>query len=190
MKQSKKMEQITDLLKTEVKQLTQEVEVLRREGEVHKLETGDLKLILNCPSSFTKLHWRITNIQKLLKTDYIFSLLHSEQFQDTGYNFLFKLRYGFDPILINFCPEKGVDYDKLNWPFKAEFVTRLVCHHNPKASKEFRSKLIELEKRDYIDHKELFGITIARIPKSCITAEFIKDGCIDLDIFVIMRKLL
>ena len=88
-----------------------------------------------------------------------------------GYRF--RLAHSSDAhnFIIDFVPRNGDNYDSLEWPFKAIFITRVVCHRNTNNSLIFKSPLIFLSKQQYTWSFNL----IASIPLSTDLKEFIKS---------------
>ena len=112
----------------EMKSLIKEVEIL----------TYLLKAI--------KLVWRITEVPEVGYDRRI-----RKQFQIAGYNLEFCFLDYSDNLQIRVSPQtespiylpKGLNYDKLKWPFKAEFVTHLSSQSNPGNIKKFKSEVFE-----------------------------------------------
>ena len=94
--------------------------------------------ILTKLAKATKLNWRITKVPENEYSNFY------EQFQVAGYNFKFHFYNYFSDLQIVVCPQSGSNYDKLKWPFKAEFVTHLSSQSNPGNIKKFKIFVILL----------------------------------------------
>ena len=147
------------------------IETMSQEIKSLKKEMRDLCYIP------IKLEWRITKLPDSIHDNTL------KRFIVAGYhlNFHFCL-FGHFQIII--CPQSGWYYEKLKWPFKAEFITRLNSHGNPLYIKEFKSEVVVVEKQHFnSDSNKRF--IIARISKD----EFMKNpyigGVADIDIICI-----
>ena len=116
---------------------------------------------------------------------------HSKtKFLVAGYQFEFDL-YNSSLVInylqISICPQNGFYYEKLKWPFKAEFTTRLRSKRNPTATKEFKSEMIVLERKDFnSDSKKYFSIvTISSIEYRNIESNYLTNGVAEFEIFVL-----
>ena len=112
-----------------------------------------------------------------------------KQFLIAGYQFEFDFYryYCFNPLSIIICPQNGFYYENLKWPFKAEFRTRLRSKRNPTVTKEFKSEVIVVERKDFnSDSKKYFNIvTISNIEYRNIESNFLTDDVVEFEIFVI-----
>ena len=114
--------------------------------------------------------WTISEFVKKLKPN-LYSL-HSNEYRSDYYvvaGYRFKLGHYSDAhnFIIEFDPRSGVNYDLLEWPFKAIFITRVVCHRDIKNSLIFKSPLIVISKEQYMSfwsHIYRWGHIIASIP--------------------------
>ena len=95
-----------------------------------------------------------------------------------GYKFILVHHSDTHNFVISFCPRSGDNYDSLEWPFKAIFITRVVCHRDIKNSLIFKSPLIVLSKEGY----DPFFHEIASIPLSTDLIEFIKSDSLELEL--------
>ena len=127
-----------------------------------------------------RLVWRITKIPESG-----FSNITQKQFQVAGYNLEFCIFSDFCNLLIGVRPQIGKNYDKLKWPFKAEFVIHLSSQSKPGNIKKFKSEVFEVEKED-IRPSHLNHFIIVTFPR----AEFMKQHSInsgaEIEIFVIL----
>ncbi|KAI6647984.1 TNF receptor-associated factor 4-like isoform X1 [Oopsacas minuta] len=167
--------------------LTRKVESLTKESDFNQEEiiVEDNTLLCTLPNA-TKLQWRIEKIENMMKPRLSSTFSFSHKFQVDGFIFNFQLQYS-DGLRINLCPHIGSNYDILHWPFRAEFLTYLICHSNRKSTLEFKSPTININKEDYYFHSIWKDREIALFPRASIKPEFIRDGAIHLEIFVIMK---
>ena len=140
------------------------------------------KEVKNLNSIPTKLEW----ITKLPDCDSNIK----KQFVVAGYQFdfdFFNSRYLDDSLYIRICPQNGFYYEKLKWPFKAEFTTRLRSKRNPSVTKEFKSEVIVVERKDFnSDSKKYYNIvSISYIKFRDIASNYLTDGVAEFEIFVV-----
>ena len=143
---------------------SQEINLLKNETEkIKKIEKCEINLnkeviepnvrslaetLINRPN-FTKLQWKIEKIEKTPKGKIMPVEKH---FQMDVYYFKLVCIWGNgNVLLLKFCPQNGWNYDKLEWPFRAEFTIHseltivLSEHHRNKCCKnEFKTELIEV----------------------------------------------
>ena len=123
-----------------------------------------------------KLEWRITKLpenqninQRFLVAEYLFEftfcLVFLERFQ----------------IIIR--PLNGWYYEKLKWPFKAEFITRLNSQHNPTYNREFKREVIVVEKEHFNSDSDKRFI-IATISKAEFMRNHYINGAAEFEIYV------
>ena len=134
----------------------------------------------------SKVKWTIKEFAKMFKPK--LSSLYSDEYRSDFYavaDYRFKLGHYSDnhDFIIGFDPISGDNYDSLEWPFKAIFITRMVCHRDIKNSLIFKSPLIVLSKQQYTS-----GHKIASIPLSTDLEEFIKSDSLELEITVQILK--
>ena len=125
-----------------------------------------------------KLVWRITEVPEV---EYDRSI--RKLFQVAGYNLEFHLydsSYNFQIVV---APQTGSNYDKLKWPFKAEFVTHLSSQSKPGNIKRFKSEVFEW-KKEHFPYTLLF-FNIATFSKDEFLKYFI-NGEAEFEIFVII----
>ncbi|KAI6646808.1 TNF receptor-associated factor 4 [Oopsacas minuta] len=169
------MEEIIMQQSNEVKLLTHTVQVL-------ETEAGDLKRTLFTIARAAKVEWRIDSICYKLGSNHP---TVKKQSQIDGYNFEIQFSCDADSIQILFLPKDGWGYFSLKWPFIAEFVARLVCHSNPKGTKDFKGEMIEVNKKDYQSSK--LKREVVRFPKSEVKPDFVRDDEIELELFVFCK---
>ena len=93
--------------------------------------------------------------------------------------------YHYSSILqIGVYPQTGSNYDKLKWPFKAEFITHLSSQSNPGNIMKFRSEMFEM-KREHFRYPSFICFTIATFTKDEFLEHFI-NGEAEIEIFVII----
>ena len=129
-KQTEKISEQSVMIETmsqEIKSLNEKVQVMQ-----------DLNLIP------IKLEWRITELPNN-RSDI------KKRFLVAGYHLEFDFcQYSFGEFFcIRICPITGWYYEKLKWPFKAEFITRWNSQHNSTYDREFKSEVIVVEKEDF-----------------------------------------
>ena len=134
--------------------------------------------ILTKLAKATKLNWRITKVPENEYSNFY------EQFQVAGYNFKFHFYNYFSDLQIVVCPQSGSNYDKLKWPFKAEFVTHLSSQSDPGNIKKFKSELL-IWKREYFDSDSYLDFTIATFSRNEFLKHFINSEA-EFEIFVIL----
>ena len=127
-----------------------------------------------------KLEWRITKVSDS-KSDI------TKRFLVAGYHFEFGFcrDYFGGLFLIRIRPLTGWYYEKLKWPFKAEFITRLYSHRNPD-TEEFKSEVIVMEKELFnSDSKRRFTIATSPDDPTIPMRKLYTDGVADVEIYVI-----
>ena len=75
-----------------------------------------------------------------------------KEFDANGYLIQFNLIHCNGSLLMDFCLKDGLDYDRLDWPFRAKFVVQLITPSHsvrlPRESAKIRSEVIEVERKD------------------------------------------
>ena len=157
--------------KEKIEVLSQKIKSL--EKEVESLNSIPIKL-----EWITKVPERGGDIQK--------------QFVVAGYQFKFdfythSLSNLHKQLQISICPQNGFYYEKLKWPFKAEFTTRLRSNRNPTVTKEFKSEVIVVKRKDFhSDSKKYFNIVTTSIDEyGEIAINYLTDGVAEFEIFVV-----
>ena len=153
-----------------IETMSQEIELLKKEMQV-----------VQHPNHIPiKLDWRITKVPDNTKSDII------KRFIVAGYQFEFDLRLNlFSCFEIGIRPTNGWYYEKLKWPFKAEFITRLNSQRYPKDSDEFKSKAIEVEKKHFNSDSNSRFI-IVEITRDDFKRNNYIGGVADIEIYVIL----
>ena len=136
---------------------------------------------MNRPN-FTKLQWKIEKIPKELKIPV------EEHFQIDAYYFKLVCIWGKDNVLLlKFLPQIGWDYDKLEWPFRAEFIIRSKLETNgdyTRYKSEFKTGVIEVGKEQFRPCTE---ITIAAIDEDQFsTGSFRYVNNITFEVYLIL----
>ena len=165
-------------LELKLLELEATIEIMSR--KIESLEI-DVKILNSIP---IKLEW----ITKVPDTN-----CHiKKQFVVAGYQFEFDFYKHSLSILrhqlqIRIRPQNGLYYEKLKWPFKAEFTTRLRSKLNPTVTKEFKSKVIVVERKDFnSDYKNYFYIAYTPYGEySEIASNYLTDGVSEFEIFVV-----
>ena len=130
-------------------------------------------------SKAIKLNWRITKVPEVGFGDI------QKQFQVAEYNLLFGFYDSSHNLQIVVAPQTGKNYDKLKWPFKAEFVTHLSSQSNPGNIKRFKSKMFEWKREQFYTGSYMFPFTIATFTRYKFLEHFI-NGEAEFKIFVII----
>ena len=161
----------------ELKLLEQEAVAEIMSQKIESLEKG-MKTLNSIPTKLewiTKLPARNRNIKK--------------QFIIAGYQFEFDFHrpHYFNPLRIIIYPQNGFYYEKLKWPFKAEFRTRLKSKRNPTVTKEFKSEVIVVEREDFnSDSRKCFDIVSTPSSEYIeIERNYFTDGVAEFEIFVV-----
>ncbi|KAI6646811.1 hypothetical protein LOD99_9210 [Oopsacas minuta] len=132
----------------------------------------------------TKLKWKIGNIRNNLSSNLS---LTSPLYEVAGFKFNFNLS-SYASINIHFPNQETSKFasGKLNWPFKAKFLFRLICHNDPNGTLEYRSR-IEIKQKD-CNKSGYISDPVAQINAEHATnMYYMIDGGIDLEIFVILQ---
>ena len=107
----------------------------------------------------------------------------------TGYRFVLFHRTDSLSFIIEFHPQDGDEYNSLEWPFKAIFVTKFICHKNTKDSLIFKSPMIVIQRKEFSALSlPCIYKRIASIPLSTNLEDFIKSDKLDLEITVKILK--
>ena len=161
------------IAKQNISQQSGMIETMSQEIKSFKQEMKDLNNVS------TKLEWRITKLPDS-KRDI------TKRFIVAGYHFEFCFcRDFYGCFQIKIRPLTGWCYEKIKWPFKAEFITCLNSQLSPKDIKEFKSEVVVVQKHHfYSDSNESFIIaTISR--DAFVGSLYYTDGVIELEIYVI-----
>ena len=156
-------------LSTANETMSREIISLRKEVE-----------ILTKISEAIKFVWRIS---KVPEGGYSRSI--RKLFQVAGYNLGFHFFNFSHSLWIEVRPQTGLNYDKLKWPFKAEFVTHLSSQSNPGNIKKFKSEVFEWKREDFQFGSYTSFFSIANFTRD----EFLKhftNGEAEFEIFVII----
>ena len=129
-----------------------EIETMSQEFRV--LTTSEKKFRRILEYYPIKFHWKIgeslRNIQQPLQ----------KEFDAIGYLMQFNVSQHNYSLLIDFCLKNGLEYDKLDWPFRVKFITHFIHRNYPNDKIEFMSKLIEVQRGDLVSK-----FSIATIPR-------------------------
>ena len=122
----------------------------------------------------------IKNISNCFEPNQGFSTQNtSEIFRVAGYGFSFW--YASDGLDFNIS---FLIYSSLEWPLRAKFITRVVCHRDTKQSLILKSPIIELQRKDcHIAKKQ-----ICSIPLSTDLKGFIKEDSLYLEVTLRILK--
>ena len=173
-------------LTQQVGSLTRDLVCLTKYLEISNEQTRDLKYIFQIYHPTEKFKYKIAAADNILDKG-VYTFGSSDVFHFAGYNFKFSHETVENNLAIYFSSQGGKDYDKLTWPFKAEFITCVINHSDPCKTMEFKSELIEISKGDYNGFSR--GRQLAAIPISTQTVPgFLRKGCFDMEIFLLLKK--
>ena len=167
-----KLNAIEDIVMKQSELIEKQNSQLTDQGEVNEMLNRKIKQLYRTLeySPIIKFHWRIgvnlCNIQQSLQ----------KEFDAIGYLLQFELSLPMhdSPVLLHFCLKDGLEYDKLDWPFRAKFITPYSDKFNVK--REYKSEMIEVQRGDFTSK-----FSIATIPSAYRPFLF----AIDLNISVI-----
>ena len=126
----------------------QKVETMSQEIGSLNENLKQLKRIVH-PTIF---YWEISN--DLLQHN----LKFQKKFVAVGYVLQFHFIRLDNTLQVHFCLKNGEDYDKLYWPFRAKFHTRLINRDCPDEANEFVSEVIEKQRED-LDSKDRIAVS-------------------------------
>ena len=158
---AKQKEKISTLNMT-IETMSSKMKLLEEEVEILTKLTKAIKLL-----------WRITEVPEKF-TEGI-----QQQFQVVGYNLEFYFCTYSSNLQIRVIIQTGLN-DKLEWPFKAEFITHLSSQSNPGNIKKYKSKMLRW-RRECL-YSPFF---IATFSKDEFLEHFI-NGEAEFEIFVII----
>ena len=160
--------------KEKIGEMSHDIKSLKKEVKNLK-EAGILNYIP------IKLEWRITKVPDLKLSSSI-----RKQFQVAGYHLELNFCNAFyhNSLQIRICPLGGWYYEKLKWPFKAEFITRLSSQRNPTDTKEFKSEVFVVKREDF-NSDSFIHFTIVTISRDEFLEQYFIDGEAEFEIFVI-----
>ena len=76
----------------------------------------------------------------------------------------------------------------LEWPFRAIFITRVICHKNIKDSPIIKSPVKVIPKNEYNDPTTSCDKQIASIPLSSDLTDYIQKDCLEFEITICILK--
>ena len=176
--EEKRMEHLELRLKKESKIIAKQKEKIYEQSsmiETMSQEIKSLNITLQVLRYIPiKLEWRITKLPDTKSGI-------QKRFIIAGYHLNFHFcQFGCFQIIIH--PLTGWYYDKLKWPFKAEFITCLNSQHNINI-KEFKSEVIVVEK-EHFNSDSNKSFVIALISKAEFMRNHYIDGEADFEIYV------
>ena len=177
-----KESKITAKQKEQISELNENISKLNTTNETmsHKIKSLEEEVeILTNLLKVIKLVWRITEVPES-------GLLNSiqKQFQVAGYNLKFLFYNSSSDLQIGVSPQTGKNYDKLKWPFKAEFVTHLSSQSKPGNVKRFKSKMFEWNKEEF-RYNSLICFTIATFTRDEFLEHFING---EAEFVIILKR--
>ena len=165
-------------LSKRVETLESEMRIKNRENDMLNEKVEMLEDI--CVRTSFTVKWTIQDVidkSNRRKT----SLSFSEEHEIAGYRFQLKHLTENQVLYVDFSFIKGTSTDLLEWPFRAYFMTRLICHRDRKDSLLFKSPIVVIQKGEYrfsiLSHKQ-----IATIPLTTNLKDFLKLNCLNLEI--------
>ncbi|KAI6660586.1 TNF receptor-associated factor 4-like [Oopsacas minuta] len=155
----------------------QKSELIVKQNEM--IEQMSQQFISLCSITNTSnFEWRIENVQGIVSGDLPPC---SQQFQVAGFDF--NLNFVNNAMINIHFPNQEIR--KLDWPFKAKFNIRLICHTDLDATLQYESRIIEIKQKECIKFG-YYSAAVIQIDAEYATDEhFIRDGGIDFEIFVI-----
>ena len=157
-----------ELLEKKVESLENEIQSLKEDVQVRHE---------------SKVKWTISEFAKMFMPQ-LRHTLSADLYVVAGYRFRLVHYSNHLNFIIKFYSRRGDNYDSLEWPFKAIFITRVVCYRNIKNSLIFKTTLIVLSKEQYAESCSV----IASIPLSTDLKEFIKSDSLELEVTVRILK--
>ena len=174
-----------EFLEKENETFKKECNTLKKENETFKKENESFQGIFVRHKSQVK--WTVKEIIEKFKPNH--GSRCSDIYDVAGYRFV--LRHHTDSLnfIIEFWPQNGDNYNSLEWPFKAIFITKLICHTNTKDSLIFQSPVIVIQRNEFTTYP-IISKPIALIPLSTYLKDFTKSCNLDLEITVqILRNI-
>ena len=141
-------------------------EMVNMQNRVIETMSRDIISLKKCGGQFQKqmnpikFHWEIAfDIRNSRQHS-----THEKEFDANGYLIQFNLIHCNGSLLMDFCLKDGVDYDRLDWPFRAKFAVQLIASSHsarfPPESEEIRSEVIEVERKDLASNFRIAAIPI------------------------------
>ena len=155
------------------------IEFLEKENETFKRENELFQAILIRHKSEVK--WTVKEILVRFKPN--LGHCYSDYYDVAGYRFILFHRTDSLNFIIKFRPRDVNNYNSLEWPFKAIFITKLICHTNTKDSLIFKSPVIVIQRKEFTTYPYTLK-QIASIPLSTDLKDFIKSDNLELEITV------
>ena len=128
----------------------QNVKIETMSQEIQSLKPSEKQLRRCSDYSPIKFIWkvRVSRIQQSLQ----------KECDAIGYLIQFNLsKRKYSPLLLDFCLKDGLEYDKLDWPFRAKFV--ILYSNNLFMEEELKSEVIEVQRGDLASKFNIATIT-------------------------------
>ena len=165
-----------DIKNRKLNAMEEKVEFLEKQNETLMKESELFQGILIRQKIEVK--WTLKEILKKFKPN--LGHCYLDHYVVAGYRFRLFHRTDSLNFMIKLSPRNGDNYNSLEWPFKAIFITKLICHRNTKDSLIFKSPVIVIQKKEFTS---LYNPKqIASIPLSTDLKDFIKSDNLDLEI--------
>ena len=104
-------------------------------------------------------YWEIPDVRSLRS-----QFTSEKELDANGYLIQFNLIHRYDSLLMGFCLKDGLDYDRLDWPFRAKFVVHLISPSHSvrlqRESEKIRSEVIEVGRKDFATNFIIAAIPI------------------------------
>ena len=188
--EERRMEHLELKLNDFIMESSKESEIIAKQKEKISEQSATIEIMSQDIQSLKKGMENLNSIP--IKLDWIAKVPENlfgrakKLFLIAGYQFEFDFHgHSYSNHLqITICPQNGFYYEKLKWPFRAEFTTRLRSQRNPTVTKEFKSAVIVVEREDFnSDSKKCFDI--AEIWGSQSMNDYLTDDVAEFEIYVI-----
>ena len=134
-----------DIKNRQLNAMEEKVEFLEKQNETLMKESELFQGILIRHKIEVK--WTLKEILEKFKPNLGACIL--SQYVVAGYRFRLFHRTDSLNFIIEFWPLDGDNYNSLEWPFKAIFITKLICHRNTKDSLMFKSPVIVVQRNEF-----------------------------------------
>ena len=151
-KQNEAFKKENESFKKENNTFKNEIETFRKESELFQ------GILIRHKS---EVKWTVKEILKKFKSK--LGCCYSDFYVVADYRFVLSHRADSSNFIIKFWPRDVNNYNSLEWPFKAIFITKLICNTNTKDSMIFQSPAIVIQRNEFTPYNPK---QIASIPLS------------------------
>ena len=132
--------------------MIEQAEMVNMQNREIETMSHDIISLKKCGQQLQKLinpitfHWEIAcDVISINK-----KFAEEKEYDAFGYLLHFNLMFLDDSLLMDFCLKDGLDYDRLDWPFRAKFAVHFIitCLSARRETKEFKSEVIKVERKD------------------------------------------